>query len=68
MMNWKGRGRRRSWPYFKLPSRHALEGLRETTCQLSEASGRDLKQGPSKYVAGRKMKNAHILAGKHEGK
>jgi hypothetical protein len=54
-MNWKGFAIKWSWPIFKVLSWHSLEGLRETTKTLSEASwspGQNLNLGPSKYEAG----------------
>jgi hypothetical protein len=49
MMNWKGFGRKQSWPNFKVLS---LKGARKTTKNLSKASpsmGQDLNSGPPKY-------------------
>jgi hypothetical protein len=45
MMNWKGYGKKRCWPNFKVLSRHLMELLRITTKNLSQDSrfpGRDL--------------------------
>jgi hypothetical protein len=54
-MNWKGCGKKRSWPNLRLYPRICLEGLRKTTKNLSQDSrypGRDLKPGPPEYEAG----------------
>jgi hypothetical protein len=44
-MNWKGCGRKRSWPNFRYYPGIFLEGLKKTTKNLSQESrfaGRDL--------------------------
>jgi hypothetical protein len=48
MMHWKGFGRKRSLPNFKVLSRHLSGELRRTTKTLSQnslSSGRDLNPG-----------------------
>jgi len=52
MMNWKGFGRKRSWPNFKVLSWHLPGGTEENHKKLSQDSwslGRDLNPGPPKY-------------------
>jgi hypothetical protein len=52
MMNWKGFGRKQSWPSIKVLSRHLLGGTGKNTKILSEDSrslGWDLNTGPPKY-------------------
>jgi hypothetical protein len=52
-MNWKGCGRKRSWPNLRYYPGICL-GLRKTTKNLSQDSrtpGRDLNPGPPKYEA-----------------
>jgi hypothetical protein len=54
-MNWKGCGRKRTWPNLRYYPRMCLEGLRKTTKHLSQDSrspGRDLNPGPPEYEAG----------------
>jgi hypothetical protein len=46
---------KRSWPNFKVLSRHSTEGMRKTTKNLSQDSfstGRNLNPRPSEYEAG----------------
>jgi hypothetical protein len=53
--NWKGFGRKRSWPHFKLLFWHSPYRLRKTTKNLSKNSlspSRDLNRRPPKYKAG----------------
>jgi hypothetical protein len=55
MMNWKGSGRKRSWPNLRNYPRICPEGLRITTKNLSQDSrslGRDLNLGPPEYETG----------------
>jgi hypothetical protein len=53
MMNWKGFGKKRSWPNFKLLSRY-LSGVTEEKLknhsQNSRSPGPGLNPGPSKSV------------------
>jgi hypothetical protein len=52
MMNWKGHGRKRSWPNLKLYPVVCLEGLRKPTKNLSQYSpypDRSLNLGPLEY-------------------
>jgi hypothetical protein len=54
-MNWKRRGRKRSWPNLRYCHGIYLEGLRKTTKNLSwdsRSPGRDLNPGPLEYEAG----------------
>jgi hypothetical protein len=54
-MNWKGCGRKRSWPYSRCYPGIYLEGLLKTTKnhgQDSRSPGRDLNPGPLEYEAG----------------
>jgi hypothetical protein len=54
-MNWKGSGRKRSWPTLRYYPRIYLEDLRKFTKTLvkdNRSPGRDLNPGPSKYEAG----------------
>jgi hypothetical protein len=54
-MNWKGCGRKWSWPNLKYYPGICLEGLRKATKTLSQDSrsaSRDLNPGPSEYEAG----------------
>jgi hypothetical protein len=54
-MNWKGCGRKRSWPNLRYYPGICLEGLTKTTKNLSQHSrspGRDLNPGPPEYEAG----------------
>jgi hypothetical protein len=54
-MNWKGYGKKQSWPNLGYYPGICLEGLRKTTKSFSENSrfpGRDLNAGPSVYEAG----------------
>jgi hypothetical protein len=51
-MNWKGCGRKRSWPNLRYYPGICLEGLRKTTKNLSQdnrSPGRDLNPGPPEY-------------------
>jgi hypothetical protein len=53
-MNWKGCGRKRSWPNLRYYPGTRLEGVRKTTKSLSQDSrspGRDLNPGPAEYEA-----------------
>jgi hypothetical protein len=55
MINWKGFGRKRSWPNFKLLIQQWLEGLRKTTENLSQdiqSLDQDLNLRPPKYETG----------------
>jgi hypothetical protein len=55
MMKWKGFGRKRSWPNFKVFFGIHLEGLRKTTKNLSQAirsPGRDFNPLPPESEAG----------------
>jgi hypothetical protein len=57
MLNWKGFGRKWSWPNLRSNPGICIEGLRKTTKNLSQDSwspGRDLNTGPPKYEAGNK--------------
>jgi hypothetical protein len=52
MINWKGFGRMRSWPNFKVLSRHSPGGLWKSTKNLSQdrrSPGRDLNSGTPEY-------------------
>jgi hypothetical protein len=54
-MNWKGCGRKRSWPDVRYFPGICLEGVRKTTKYLSQDNrslGRDLNLGPPEYEAG----------------
>jgi hypothetical protein len=54
-MNWKGCGRKRSWPNLRYYSGICQERLRKTTKNLSQDSrslGRDLNPGRPEYEAG----------------
>jgi hypothetical protein len=51
MINWKGCGRKRSWPQLRDYPSICLEGLRKTLSQDSWSSGRDLNLGPSEDEA-----------------
>jgi hypothetical protein len=53
-MNWKGCGRKRSWPNLRYYPDICLEGLRKKTKNLSQfirSPGRDLNPGPPEYEA-----------------
>jgi hypothetical protein len=55
MMNWKGYGRKRSWPDWRYYPGICLERLRKTTKNLSQdipSMGRDLNAGPPEYEVG----------------
>jgi hypothetical protein len=55
MMNWKGCGRRQSWPNFKLLSQHLPGGTEDNHKNLSEdnrSPSRDLKLGLLEYESG----------------
>jgi hypothetical protein len=55
MMNWKGCGRKRSWPNFMLLSRYLLGGTEKNTKTLSQDSrspGRDSNAGPPENETG----------------
>jgi hypothetical protein len=55
MMNWVERGRRRSWPNFKVLSRHFPGGTElnhEEHLQNRRSPGRDFNTGPPEYEAG----------------
>jgi hypothetical protein len=52
MMTWKGCGRKQLKPILKYYSSFCLEGVRETTKNLSQDSqsiDQDFDQGPAKY-------------------
>jgi hypothetical protein len=54
MMNWKGCGRKPSWPNVSSNPDICPEGPRKTTKNLSQdilSPSRDLKLGPSEYEA-----------------
>jgi hypothetical protein len=54
-MNWKGSGRKWSWPNLKYYPYNCLEGLRKTMKNLSQDSrspGQDLNPGHPEYEAG----------------
>jgi hypothetical protein len=54
-MDWKGCGRKQSWPNWRQYHGVCLEGLRKTTTNLnqdSQSPGRGLEPGPPKYEAG----------------
>jgi hypothetical protein len=38
MINWKGFGRKLSWPYFNVLSRHSPGGTEKTTTNLNQDS------------------------------
>jgi hypothetical protein len=51
MMNWKGCGRKRSWPNFKVLSRQLPRGAEENHGNLVRiASVRDSDPGPPKHM------------------
>jgi hypothetical protein len=54
MVNWKGCGRKRSWPNFKILSRHSPGRTEENhkTIRIAGRWGRDLKPEPAEYEAG----------------
>jgi hypothetical protein len=54
MMNFKGCGRRRSWPNLRYYPDICLEGLRKTTklSQNSRALARNMNLGPPECKAG----------------
>jgi hypothetical protein len=55
IMNWKGCGRKQSWPNLRYYPSICLEGLRKTTKYLRQGSrspGRDLNLGSPEYEAG----------------
>jgi hypothetical protein len=54
MMNWKGFGKKKSWPNFKVMSQHSLGGTVENhiETQVSQSPGQDLNPGPPEYKAG----------------
>jgi hypothetical protein len=55
MMNWKGIARQRSWPNFKVLSRHSPGGTKENHENLnldSWSPGEESKSGPPDYEAG----------------
>jgi hypothetical protein len=52
MMNWKGFGRKWSWPNVKILSRHSPGETEENHNQDSWSLGRDLNSGPPEYEAG----------------
>jgi hypothetical protein len=54
MMNWKGCGRKWSWPNVRCCTGICLEGLKKKTKTLNQNSwysGRDLNLGPPEYEA-----------------
>jgi hypothetical protein len=54
-MNWKGSGRKRSWPNFKVLYRNSPGRTEKNTKTLNQdirSPGRDLKPGPLEYEAG----------------
>jgi hypothetical protein len=53
MMQWKGFGRKRSWPNLRYYPEICLEGLRKPAekSQDSRFLGRDLNPGPPEYEA-----------------
>jgi hypothetical protein len=55
MMNWKGCGRKRSWPIFRYYPEMFLEERKETrdiSNQASRSTGRNLNPRPREYEAG----------------
>jgi hypothetical protein len=52
MINWKGFGRKRAWPNFKVLPDIRLEGMKKIFSQYSLSPGRDLNSGPLEYEAG----------------
>jgi hypothetical protein len=55
MMNWKGCGKKRSWPNFKVLSRHLRSGTDKNTKRLSQDSqspGWSLNPGLTEHEAG----------------
>jgi hypothetical protein len=55
MINWKGFGRKWSWPNFKVLSRHSPGGTEdnhENRSEVSRSSDRDLNPGPPESEAG----------------
>jgi hypothetical protein len=63
MMNWRGFGRKRSWPNFKALSRNSPGGTekkaRKTSIRIAGHRGRDLNLGSPEYEAG-------VLTARHE--
>jgi hypothetical protein len=56
MINYKGSGRKRSWPYFKALSRHSPGGTEENHDNLSHdirCPSWNLKSGPTEYGEGK---------------
>jgi hypothetical protein len=54
-INWKGSGSKRSWPNFKVLSRHSPEETEENHKNFSHdnrSRGRDINPGPLEYKAG----------------
>jgi hypothetical protein len=54
MMNWKGFGRKRSWPNLQYYPHIHLDRLRKTMRNVSKdggSPGRDLNLGPPEYEA-----------------
>jgi hypothetical protein len=49
MMNWKGCGRKRSWPNCKVLSRHSPGETAENLSQNSRSPGRDFNPGRPEY-------------------
>jgi hypothetical protein len=56
MMNWKGFGRKQTWPNLKVLSQHfsgeTEQNIRKTSARTVCSLGRDLSQGFRKYEAG----------------
>jgi hypothetical protein len=52
MANWKGFGGKRSWPNFKVLSRHSPGGAEENHEKPQDSRGRESNPGPSEYEVG----------------
>jgi hypothetical protein len=69
MMNYKGFGRKRSWPNFKELSRHSPGGteekIREISISLAGRLDRYMNPGPPEYEAGvlttRTRRAVHVI-------
>jgi hypothetical protein len=68
MMNWKGFGRKRTWPNFEILYKHSPDVLRIITENLIQDSwylDRDLNPRPLEYEAGvlttRPLRSVRIL-------
>jgi hypothetical protein len=68
-MNWKGYGRKLSWPDFKVLYRDILMKTTKNLRQNSRSPGRELNSGPLEYEAGvlttlsREVRCVHVRVG-----